>query len=595
MPLIEFKVKSPQKKSLFYLLKNILKEKRKLVFFALPLVLLIALGHSLYIFALGPFLKAFFYNGLSREMILLVELLPLKEGSFFYESLKDITLPGYALLFFLPALLFSSAFLKNLATYFYQVLINKLSFYFTRVYRESLFAGIISKEYRELIKNSPAKWMSIVMNDVFFLQERIILLMNHSVRDVVVLFSSIILLFVLYGSLGFFLCFVLVICFLFLSFFSRRIFTLTHAIQENLGFLANSLLEVRKRYYTIKTASAESLEIKKFTQVAGEFYSMALKSSSLKIIIPPVFECLGFIAVAFLLLQLKESGGGDEKNSFSFLMGFTILVTTIRPLKNIGEQIGLVYEIKGALKESSKHFSLLKFEVNQKRQEDIKQDFEFKQESICIESLICGFGDEAIIEIDSLTLTPGKSYFVFGPSGSGKSTLLKTLAGLIPAKKWHVDLSEEDFARQSHYVAQRSYTFDESVSDIILYGHPKKEEISKKRIWFALKSAELSKVVEKLPQKLNTKISSLKGSLSGGQLQRLLLSCVFLSDERILILDEASSHLDDSNNKLLIKNLLKEVRLKNKILITVHHDVKLRSFFDVSLRVEGGKLVRDQS
>ena len=590
---IESRVQSSQKKSLLYLLKYILKEKRKLVFFAIPLVLLIALGHGLYIFALGPFLKAFFYNGLSHEMIFFVDLLPLKEGSFFYDSLKKIKLPGYSLLFFLPALLFLSAFLKNLATYFYQVLINKLSFYFSRVYRESLFAGIISKEYSELIKNSPAKWMSIVMNDVFFLQERIILLMNHSVRDVVVLFSSIILLFVLYGSLGFFLCLVLVLCFVFLSFFSRKIFTLTHAIQENLGFLANSLLEVRKRYYTIKTASAENVEIKKFTKIAAQFYSMALKSSSLKIIIPPVFECLGFIAVAFLLLQLKESGGGDEKNSFSFLMGFTILVTTIRPLKNIGEQIGLVYEIKGALKESSKH--VLSFEVNQKRQEDINFHYEIKKGPVCIESLICGFEDEVILEIEALTFLPGKSYFIFGPSGGGKSTLLKTLAGLIPAKKWQADLNAEDFARQSHYVAQRAYTFDESVSDIVLYGHPKKEEISKKRIWSALKSAELSEVVKKLPQKLNTKISSLKGSLSGGQLQRLLLSCVFLSDERILILDEASSHLDDCNNKLLIKNLLKEVRLKNKILIIVHHDVKLRSFFDVSLRVEGGKLVRDKS
>lgn len=65
-----------------------------------------------------------------------------------------------------------------------------------------------------------------------------------------------------------------------------------------------------------------------------------------------------------------------------------------------------------------------------------------------------------------------------------------------------------------------------------------------------------------------------------------------MADARILILDEASSHLDEKNNTLLIKNLLKEVRLKNKILIIVHHDVKLRSFFDVSLRVADGKLVK---
>lgn len=411
-------------------------------------------------------------------------------------------------------------------------------------------------------------------------------------RDVAILFSSILLLFFIYGFFGILLCVGLVICFFLLSFLSRKIFILTHAIQRNLGFLANSLLEVRKRYYTIKTASAENLEIKKFTQVADEFYSMALKSSGLKIIVPPFFECLGFVIVAFLLLLLKENGGGDEKDNFSFLMGFTILLMTISPLKNIGEQIGLVYEIKGALKDSFKHVSFLSFEVNKKAQEVIKQDFQFAQEEIHIESLICGFEDEAIIEINSLTFTPGKSYFVFGPSGSGKSTFLKTLAGLISAKKWEADLSSEDFAKQSHYVAQRSYTFDESVSDILLYGHPKQDDICKKRIWSALKSAKLSKVVRKLPQKLNTKISSLKGSLSGGQLQRLLLSCVFLADARILILDEASSHLDEKNNTLLIKNLLKEVRLKNKILIIVHHDVKLRSFFDVSLRVADGKLVK---
>lgn len=587
-----FLTKSANKKSLFYLLKLIVREKRKLVVLIFPLILFIACGHSLYIFALGPLLKAFFVEENSRGLISFVDLFPIKEGVFFYKPLSSFLFPREALLFFLPALIFFSAFLKNFATYCYQVLINKLSFYFTRVYRESLFAGIISKDYRYLLHKTPAKWMSIVMNDVFFLQDRIILLLNHSIRDIVVLISSVFLLFILYGNLGLLFCLGLALAYFFLSFFSKRIFTLTRAIQENLSFLSNSLLEVRKRYYTIKTSSAEALEIKKFTLLAGKFSSMTLKSSSIKIIMPPALECLGFCALAYLLSRFEIRTEDSGKSSLAFLMAFTILATTIRPLKNLGEQIGLAYEIRGAIKESSKHVGSFNLEEVSGEKEYQKPSSSLDEDPIQIQSLACGLEDRVILKAENLSFHSGKSYFIFGPSGSGKSTLLKTLVGLVPPKKWQANLSAEDFAYQSHYVAQRSYTFDESIQDIVLYGHPRKSDISKKKIWSSLKSAELSRVVKKLPRKLNAQVSSLKGSLSGGQLQRLLLSRVFLSDERVLILDEASSHLDAYNNYLLIKNLLKETKLKNKILIVVNHDVKLASLFDVSLTVVDGKLVK---
>ena len=582
--------KDSDKKSIHYLMVLVIREKKKLFAYVLPLVFLIGISHSFYIFSLGPLLKSFFTQTKSHELVSLLSLFPVSSDSIFYSFFSSVRLSGEHVLFLLPTFLFISSVVKNISTYFYQVIINKICFFFSRIYRECLFAGVVLKDYQSLLQKTPAQWMSIVMNDVFLLQDRLIVILNHSVKDMIVLLSSAFLLIFVYGSFAFILLFAFFIAYFFLSFFSKRIFLLTSKFQENLSFMTNSLLELRRRYYMIKTVSSEKIEINNFRFLSEEYRKTVLKSSFLRVILPPILEGAGFCLLALMLSRYAGNLTGNEDDSLSVLLGFAIFATAIRPLKNIGEQIGLVGEIKGALKESKKHIKSFSLDFLSHQNSDSKPLYIEKE--LIFKKLSCGIEEKTFFSVENLSLTLGQSYFIGGPSGSGKSTFLKTLVGLVPAKKWESSFSKKDFSRECYYIAQRAYTFDESIKDIVLYGHPDRASVTKEDIWASLKSAELSKFVKKLPHKLNTRVSSLKESLSGGQMQRLLLSRVFLAKERILLLDEASSQLDGRKSHILILNLLEDIKKKNKILIVVHHDVNLAKLFDHVFSVQEEMLTR---
>lgn len=578
------------KKALLKLGIYVFKKKKKLILALFPLVVLIGLSHSFYIFSLGPLLKSFFSEA-EGGALSLASYFSLTEESSFYSVLSSIEISKDVILILLPLFLVLSAAIKNTSTFLYQVIINKLCFFFVRVYRESLFSGIIQKEYRELLKKPPAQWVSVVMHDVFLLQDRLILLLNHSVKDLVVVLSSGLLLFFLYGFKGLSFLLVIGLLYLVLSQFSKRIFRLTRAYQEQLAYMNTILLEVRRRYAMIKTSASENLERKSFQNLSQAYSQLMLKSSRIKIILPPLVESAGFCLLAFLLSSYQDSFSSKEGSSLSLLIGFAIFASVIRPLKSLGEQLGLASEIKGSVAESSSYLGLINNEGDVKKTPvsgSLKEPL--CKNEITIERLICHIEDKTIVTIEDMRLCFGKSYFIFGPSGSGKSTLLKSLVGLIPVKKWKGSLSHKDFSSECHYIAQRAYAFDESIKDIVLYGHPYREEISTTKIWKSLKSAELGPFVKKLPKKLNEQVSSLKETISGGQMQRLLLSRVFLAQERIFLLDEASSQLDGRRSLLLIENLLKDIKEKNKILIVVHHDIKLASLFDTVYSLSEGAL-----
>lgn len=578
------------KKSLLYLLSLIYKEKKHIFLAVVPLIFFIGIGHSLYVFSIGPLLKSFFSINTKETVISLASFFHIQKDSFLFPLLTNISLSKESLVLFLPLLLFLSAIIKNVSTYLYQILVSKLSYYFTRIYRECLFGSIVLKEYRELVAKTPARWMSIVMNDVFFLQDRMILLLNHSVRDLIVLVVAIVVLFFVYGKVALLVCVSLGLGYFLLSTLSKKILTLATEYQENLSFITNSILEVRRRYHTIKTSSSEKIEILNFKSVTYKYYLLVLKSCFLRLTIPPFVECFGFFALAFFVYQLNTENSGGSLTNLNILITFTVLATTIRPLKNIGEQIGLIHEIKGATKESLKHISSFSLNTIVKKKSDnlsLRSKFTL---SLSFQRICCGIKDKILLSCENINFTCGKSYFICGPSGCGKSTFLKTLVGLIPPHKWLANYRQEDLVFHSHYVAQRPYTFDDTIKDIVLYGIKNKNKISENNIWSALLGSDIADLIQSLPEKLETRVSSLKDNFSGGQIQRLLLSRLFLAEEKILVLDEPSSHIDVKSERVFFENLLVEIRKKNKILIVVHHDLSLSNLFNQVFYISNQKM-----
>ena len=143
----------------------------------------------------------------------------------------------------------------------------------------------------------------------------------------------------------------------------------------------------------------------------------------------------------------------------------------------------------------------------------------------------------------------GKTVALVGPSGAGKTTLAQLLMRFWDPDKGSITLNGsvlgyfklEDLRSKIALVAQDTYLFNNSLRENILIAKPNATELE---LFEAVKLSALSEVVESLPDGLETMVGERGSSLSGGQRQRVAIARAFLKDAPVLILDEATSHLD---------------------------------------------------
>lgn len=176
----------------------------------------------------------------------------------------------------------------------------------------------------------------------------------------------------------------------------------------------------------------------------------------------------------------------------------------------------------------------------------------------------------------SVELENGKITAFVGESGSGKSTLSSIIAGLYPYQEgkiyWGNDvLSKESCEKwQSKLAAvwQEPYLFNLSLKENLLIA---KEDASEKELEEVIEKSELRDVVDKLPQGIHTLVGEHGARLSGGERQRLAIARCFLRDADLILFDEATSSLDEKNQKSIQDAL--ERLTKNKTVCIIAHRI----------------------
>ena len=189
----------------------------------------------------------------------------------------------------------------------------------------------------------------------------------------------------------------------------------------------------------------------------------------------------------------------------------------------------------------------------------------------------------AIIERNKLTT-------IIGPSGVGKTTIIEILTRILSSyegsiKINNIDINDillKDYRNNISLLPQASIIFDDTVSSNIKYG---KSSVSDKEVEIAAKLANAHEFINELPNKYNTRLGERGNSLSGGQIQRIVLARLLVSDAKILILDEPTSSLDFlAANKIL--EALNNIKKTNKYtLIIVSHSKDVLNLGDKSIKL----------
>jgi ATP-binding cassette subfamily B protein len=194
----------------------------------------------------------------------------------------------------------------------------------------------------------------------------------------------------------------------------------------------------------------------------------------------------------------------------------------------------------------------------------------------------------------SFEVSPGDTVGIVGPTGSGKSTLVKLLVRLYDPESGVVridghdvrDVSIADLRRAVGYVAQEPFLFYGTVGENIAYGTFDADDAA---IETAARRAAAHEFIENLPEGYETMVGERGVKLSGGQRQRVALARTFLKEPEILVLDEATSHVD-TETEAIIQRSLRDLAT-DRTTIAIAHRLSTVKDADTILVLEGGRIV----
>ena len=199
--------------------------------------------------------------------------------------------------------------------------------------------------------------------------------------------------------------------------------------------------------------------------------------------------------------------------------------------------------------------------------EDIKGNIEFKKVRF-------KYNNNELFENLSFKIKPNKMIAIVGRSGEGKSTILKLISKNYSVNSGEIlidnhninELSEETIKNNISVVSQSPYIFNLSIKENIKLANP---EATDEEIIEVCKKAQIHDVITSMEDGYNTLVGENGVILSGGQKQRIAIARALIKKSKIILLDEATSSLDN-NNQEKIKNIIKDLAKDHTVIIVAH-------------------------
>ncbi|MGK2948978.1 MAG: ABC transporter ATP-binding protein [Acidimicrobiales bacterium] len=195
----------------------------------------------------------------------------------------------------------------------------------------------------------------------------------------------------------------------------------------------------------------------------------------------------------------------------------------------------------------------------------------------------------------SAAIEPGQMVALVGPSGAGKTTLSQLVPRLYDVTSGAVridgldvrDLTQASLRAAVGVVSQDAHLFHDTIGNNLRYGRP---DASDDEVWAAAHAAQIGTLIDSLPAGLHTLVGERGYRLSGGEKQRLAIARMLLKDPAIVILDEATSHLDSENEHLVQQAL--GTALAGRTSLVIAHRLSTIQAADNILVLEAGHLVQ---
>ncbi|MEC7820149.1 MAG: ABC transporter ATP-binding protein [Actinomycetota bacterium] len=371
----------------------------------------------------------------------------------------------------------------------------------------------------------------------------------------------------------------------FTSTISKRYTRIREAIETLNANLSNSLTGI----LTVKSFNREGTEIERIRDSSNEVKAAnydAIKLSAAFIPIIRVAILFGFTATLIVGGYLALDG------KLRVSLYSVLLFSTQRllwPLTELGDTFDLYQRAMASLTRI--------FKLKETRSKIINGERGYSplNNQIKITNLSFSYVDSFPVLNDiNININAGKTTAIVGSTGSGKSTLIKLLLRLYEKNQGTIlfdedkieDLDISSLRRHIGLVSQDTFLFEGSVFDNIAYGNL---EASKEEVWNAARLAEAEEFINNLPDKEKTIVGERGQKLSGGQRQRISIARAIIKNPEILILDEATSSVDNETEAAIQRSL--DTLKEGRTVIAIAHRLSTIRNADNIYVLENGEVV----
>ena len=373
--------------------------------------------------------------------------------------------------------------------------------------------------------------------------------------------------------------------------FQNRLAPLYTDVREKVSFLNGQLSNNLSGITTIKSFTSEDYETGRIETQSEAYRQSNRKAIVLSAAFIPLIRIvifLGFIATLFLG-GLEVVAGRLSVGTYSVLVFLTQRL--LWPLTRLGDTMD---RYQRAMASTNRVMNLLDTPIAIRTGDirlpvsSIKGALEFKNVTFYYNQR------KPILQYFSLTLAAGKTTAIVGATGSGKSTLVKLILRLYEVQygKIYLDgieltsLNLKDLRRAIGLVSQDVFLFHGTVAENIAYGS---FEASNREIVNAAKIAEAHEFIAQLPDGYKTIVGERGQKLSGGQRQRIAIARAVLKNPPILILDEATSAVDNETEAAIQRSL--ERITKNRTTIAIAHRLSTVRNADCIFVMDEGRVI----
>ena len=351
--------------------------------------------------------------------------------------------------------------------------------------------------------------------------------------------------------------------------FTSKIASRYEKIRQTIETLNSNLSNSISGILNVKSFTRENKELERITDSSLEVKSAnyhAIKLSAAFIPIIRIAILFGFTAT--LLIGGFLALDGEIKVAMYSVLLF-ITQRLLWPLTELGDTFDLYQRAMA----SFRRIYSLKTEIPEIQDGDI--NFEKLENQISLQDVNFSYVENFnVLNQVSLTIKSGKTTAIVGSTGSGKSTLIKLLLRLYEINSGKIlydDIELKDFKLSTlrekiGLVSQDVFLFEGTVFENIAYGNLNATE---EEIWDAAKQSEAIDFINDLPNKENTIVGERGQKLSGGQRQRISIARAILKNPEILILDEATSSVDNETEAAIQRSL--DVLKQDRTVIVIAH------------------------